>query len=148
MRNPPAGGRDFSATDVPDQALGASADARTRATGAVSYARPWGKLDRDGATGRWHAAEDHMVDVALAFRVMAGRRATRARLARAAGRAGVAEAHLDGLAVLAGLHDAGKLLRPFQDKAAGGAPAGHVAELLAALMALAPVKALLPRTID
>src|SRR4051794_31503302 len=95
--------------------------------------RPWGKRARDGS-GRWHAAEDHMVDVALAFDALVEQDVTQARLMTAAG-VPLSRVQLDRLAVLAGLHDIGKLLALFQAKGAdANIRAGHVAEFLGALL--------------
>lgn len=85
-----------------------------------------------------------MVDVALAFMVLASRPLTRARLAAAAGVPVLLPGQLARLAVLAGLHDLGKLLAIFQNKAADpNCRGGHVAELLGTMLARPELASLL-----
>lgn len=100
---------------------------------------PWGKLDahRDSVTGLpfgyFHHLAHHCADVAACFEVIAALPVVRARLERSAGRTLLA-ADIVRLAVLAFLHDCGKLHPGFQAKAGWPyevwphGPHGHVAE--------------------
>ena len=100
---------------------------------------PWGKLEarRDGVTGPpfgpFHHLAHHCADVAACFEVIADLPVIRTRLERSAGRS-LSLADLSRLAVLAFLHDCGKLHPGFQAKAGWPreawphGPHGHVAE--------------------
>jgi CRISPR-associated endonuclease/helicase Cas3 len=87
----------------------------------------WGKLERERGAQLPLAA--HCLDVALVFRHLLSLPAFRQRLARAEGQE-LTEAHLDRLAILAALHDAGKANWGFQEKASNpNLKAGHIREL-------------------
>src|SRR5262245_50828963 len=79
----------------------------------------------------------HCLDVALAYRELCGTQVLRRRLASAAGAADVTEVSLGRLALLAGLHDAGKASAAWQAwvRHADRPGPGHVAPLLATLSA-------------
>ena len=78
---------------------------------------PWGKFS-DGAS---HHLAHHCADVAACFEALASLPTVRARLERAA-RISLSSVHIARLAVLAFLHDCGKLHPGFQAK---GWPEGH-----------------------
>jgi CRISPR-associated endonuclease/helicase Cas3 len=99
----------------------------------VNLDEPWAKTNTQGEL---RSVVAHCLDVALMTRALLDRATLRRRLGAAFG-APLQAAHLDRLAVLAGLHDLGKALKGFQDKLQGPTPlgSGHVAEALAVLMA-------------
>jgi CRISPR-associated helicase Cas3/CRISPR-associated endonuclease Cas3-HD len=93
----------------------------------------WGKAKQDRITGdisAWLPLVDHCLDVALVFRSLTRLPLIRRRL-EAAADTRLEEVQLDRLAVIALLHDLGKLNLGFQDKILRkDAPrAGHVKEL-------------------
>jgi CRISPR-associated endonuclease/helicase Cas3 len=93
---------------------------------------PIAKTDSTGATRSLVA---HCVDVALSAKAIVSKPVLRARLSHAAGIA-LEDVHAERLAVLAGLHDAGKALAGFQERITGhGHGTSHLAELLAVLKA-------------
>ena len=75
---------------------------------------PWGKL----SDGESHHLAHHCADVAACFEALASLPTVRARLERAAGitRISLSPVHIARLAVLAFLHDCGKLHPGFQAK--------------------------------
>ena len=97
------------------------------------FPAPWAKRAPDGS---WHSVIAHSLDVGVVARRLMGRPVLRARMSAAFG-IELTDVHLDRLALLAGLHDAGKCLSGFQAKLThtSGIGQGHVAEFLAALMA-------------
>jgi len=74
---------------------------------------PWGKVNRDGGT--FHHLAHHCADVAACFEAIAALPVVRARMDQAAGKY-LSSAAISRLAVLAFLHDAGKLHPGFQAK--------------------------------
>ena len=107
-------------------------------TQAPQFSAPWGKSAPDGS---WHSVIGHSLDVAVVARRLMGQPVLRARLSAAFG-CPLAEAQLDRLAVLTGIHDGGKCLAGFQAKLTHRLTIGqgHVAEFLAALKASQLVK--------
>ena len=91
----------------------------------------WGKFE---SPDRWHLLEHHCADVAACFEALVQDRVLRARFEQASGGDGLSETTLSRLAVLAFLHDFGKLNAGFQFRErsarSGQAPrkAGHVVE--------------------
>jgi CRISPR-associated endonuclease/helicase Cas3 len=90
---------------------------------------PWGKLDGDAS----HHLAHHCADVSACFEAMAALPVIRARLESAAGRT-LTEVDMSRLALIAFLHDSGKLHPGFQAKCGWSyniwpnAPHGHVQE--------------------
>lgn len=77
---------------------------------------PWAKLGpRDGARTHWLPLEAHSVDVAQVLKGLVSHPIVRQRLAHASGRH-LHDADVDRLAVLACLHDFGKLNHGFQER--------------------------------
>ena len=97
------------------------------------FPAPWAKRAPDGS---WHSVVAHSLDVGVVARRLMGRPVLRARMSAAFG-IELTDVHLNRLAVLAGLHDAGKCLSGFQAKPIhiSGIGQGHVTEFLAALTA-------------
>lgn len=94
---------------------------------------PWAKTSNKGET---LSIIEHCRDVAACFRLLVSGPVMRARF-DAAFDMPLRDAHLDRLAVLAGLHDFGKASRGFQDKIYSSpivGHAGHVSEALALLV--------------
>ena len=83
----------------------------TRVLTDTENSSPWGKFS-DGAS---HHLAHHCADVAACFEALASLPTVRARLERAAG-ISLSSAHIARLAVLAFLHDCGKLHPGFQAK--------------------------------
>ena len=102
-------------------------------TQAPQFSAPWGKSAPDGS---WHSVIGHSLDVAVVAHRLMGQPVLHARLSAAFG-CPLAEAQLDRLAVLTGIHDGGKCLAGFQAKLTHRLTIGqgHVAEFLAALEA-------------
>lgn len=99
-------------------------------------ASPWGKLEHD-AQGhivfRLSLAE-HSGDVAGVFRALIDLPGIRARLARLAGVADLADVWIERLTLLVFLHDMGKVNRGFQARSDTSAPPiGHIGPLRALL---------------
>lgn len=96
---------------------------------------PWGKFKSPEC---YHCLEHHCADVAACFQVLLADPVVRARIERAAGQSRIDQATGARLAVLAFLHDFGKLNSGFQFKVydraqlpPGGPPrAGHVEQAL------------------
>ena len=107
-------------------------------TQAPQFSAPWGKSAPDGS---WHSVIGHSLDVAVVAHRLMGQPVLHARLSTAFG-CPLAEAQLDRLAVLTGIHDGGKCLAGFQAKLIHRLTIGqgHVAEFLAALEASQLVK--------
>lgn len=104
----------------------------------MHHGAPWGKCG-DGTS---HHLAHHCADVAACFEVMAALPVVRARLERAAGCA-LSPVHMARLAVLAFLHDCGKLHPGFQAKGWPkgvwhGGTHGHVREGAAIFLGGAP----------
>lgn len=76
--------------------------------------KAWAKKGEDG----WHSLLGHSADVAAVMKVLLRETLLSSRLGRLAG-TDLSETHLDRLAVLAALHDAGKANRGFQQGTAG-----------------------------
>ena len=74
---------------------------------------PWGKFESSDNT--WHHLAHHCADVAACFEAIACLPVMRMRLERAAGRT-LSSVDLERLAVIAFLHDVGKLHPGFQAK--------------------------------
>ena len=70
-------------------------------TQAPQFSAPWGKSAPDGS---WHSVIGHSLDVAVVARRLMGQPVLHARLSAAFG-CPLAEAHLDRLAVLTGIHE-------------------------------------------
>ena len=81
-------------------------------TQAPQFSAPWGKSAPDGS---WHSVIGHSLDVAVVAHRLMGQPVLHARLSAAFG-CPLAEAQLDRLAVLTGIHDGGKCLAGFQAK--------------------------------
>ncbi len=93
----------------------------------------WGKAWLNNETHSleaWHPLRDHCIDVATVFRALVGISSIRQRVERAAGHS-LSAAQLDRLAIIALLHDLGKLNLGFQGKvfSQGDRQAGHVREV-------------------
>jgi CRISPR-associated endonuclease/helicase Cas3 len=92
----------------------------------------------DRSSGATRSLIGHSLDVAHCVRAMLSRGVLRERLAKAAGFM-LTDAHIDRLAVLAGLHDMGKATNGFQDRINRRGPgSGHVAEAVASARATVP----------
>src|SRR5262249_45129330 len=100
--------------------------------------RPWAKTAPNGETC---SLITHCHHVAVMARQLMASPVLRCRLA-AAFETDLTEAHLDRLAILAGMHDLGKALKGFQDKLEGTllTSRGHVPEALAAVAQSADLK--------
>ncbi len=100
-------------------------------TQAEGLSGPWGKWN---SAGLWHSVIGHCLDVAVVARRLMGLPVLRARLSAATGNC-LTDVQIDRLAVIAGIHDAGKCLAGFQAKRTQNLTIGqgHVAEFLAAL---------------
>ncbi len=93
---------------------------------------PIAKTDSSGAT---RSLLGHCLDVALAAQYIISSPILNARISRVAG-VEINDVHIARLAVLAGLHDAGKALAGFQERITGHSRGtSHLAELLAVLKA-------------
>jgi CRISPR-associated endonuclease/helicase Cas3 len=90
----------------------------------------WGKFIREGSQYSWLPLSAHCLDVALVFRALCDLNGVRRTLTHAS-KTLITSQHLDRLAVLAMLHDAGKANLGFQRKVfdANAPKAGHIREL-------------------
>ena len=107
---------------------------------APAYTRYfWGKSDREDAQ-RIHLLEHHMADVGACFEALLAQRTIRQRLAQSGGLPNLDDVTIARLAVLAALHDIGKVNVGFQariwqdaDRPAGETKrptrSGHIADL-------------------
>ena len=76
----------------------------------------WAGADEEGGAVRIHLLEHHLADVGACFEALAAQPAIRRGLAHAGGMASLDEATAARLAVLAALHDIGKVNAGFQTK--------------------------------
>ncbi|MBF0426748.1 MAG: CRISPR-associated helicase Cas3' [Magnetococcales bacterium] len=76
----------------------------------------WSKRCQDGSAYRYHPLTHHALEVAVVLRALLQSAVVRKRLARAAGLDDLTPMQVDRLAVLAGLHDAGKCNHGFQEQ--------------------------------
>ena len=76
----------------------------------------WARADDEGGTVRVHLLEHHLADVGACFEALVAQPAIRRGLAHAGGMASLDEATAARLAVLAALHDIGKVNAGFQTK--------------------------------
>lgn len=117
-----------------------SGSAEQKACGTPSTLEAWGKASRDAPSQTYpltHPLAHHCADVAAVFMHLCTNSVIANRLEHAAGRA-LSEIDIQRLAVIAFLHDLGKLNTGFQSKIWPASsqnirPAGHVKEGLDAL---------------
>ena len=101
----------------------------------ITTRHPWGKFESPGS---FHCLEHHCADVAACFQALLADPVVRTRFERAAGQSRIGHTTVTRLAVLAFLHDFGKLNAGFQFKVYDGAElppgvpprAGHIEQAL------------------